>query len=91
MRAMRLSRGRKQRTTRPAHVVAAADEPERPERELMSRVSDGLRIVLLWHPREDAVAVSVEDFETGREIRFSVDGSRALDAFHHPFAYAPAR
>ena len=86
MKTMRLNLRRK---PRPAHVVARGDEPVRPERELMSRISSGFRIVLLWHPQKDAVSVAVEDFETGRAIEFPVEGSRALEAFHHPFAYAP--
>jgi hypothetical protein len=55
-------------------------------RELAARESDGLRVLLLWHPREDAVTVSVEDARAGHH--FELAGDRALEAFYHPFAYA---
>ena len=42
-------------------------------RELAARESDGIQVLLLWHPVENALTVSVED---------------ALDAFYHQFAYA---
>ena len=35
------------------------------------------------------VVISVADARNGHEIRFPVGASRAMDAFHHPFAYAP--
>jgi hypothetical protein len=57
-------------------------------RELAVRESDGLRVVLLWHPREDAVTVSVEDARADHRFELAVECERALDAFYHPFAYA---
>jgi hypothetical protein len=57
-------------------------------RELALRESDGVRVVLLWHPREDAVTVSVEDARADYRFELAVERERALDAFYHPFAYA---
>jgi hypothetical protein len=57
-------------------------------RELAFRESDGVRVLLLWHPREDAVTVSVEDTRTDNCFELAVDRRRALEAFYHPFAYA---
>ena len=57
-------------------------------RELAARESDGIRVVLLWHPREDAVTVAVEDALAGDRFELAVARDRALDAFYHPFAYA---
>ena len=57
-------------------------------RELAIRESDGLNVVLLWRPGEDAVTVTVTDERTGDRFQLSVEGDRALDAFYHPFAYA---
>ena len=57
-------------------------------RELAARESEGLRVLLLWHPREDAVTVSVEDSRAGQRFELPVAHDRALEAFYHPFAYA---
>jgi hypothetical protein len=57
-------------------------------RELAARESDGVRVMLLWHPREDAVTVSVEDARAGQSFELAIARDRALDAFYHPFAYA---
>ena len=57
-------------------------------RELAARESDGLHVLLLWHPREDALTVSVEDSRAGDRFQLAVARDRALDAFYHPFAYA---
>jgi hypothetical protein len=57
-------------------------------RELAARERDGISVRLLWHPRENAVTVSVEDARVGECFQLAVAPERALDAFHHPFAYA---
>ena len=57
-------------------------------RELALRESDGVRVVLLWHPREDALTISVEDARGARRFELEVERKRALDAFYHPFVYA---
>ena len=60
----------------------------RTSRELASRESDGVYVLLLWHPHDDAVTVSVEDTHGGDCFELAVERDRALDAFYHPFAYA---
>jgi hypothetical protein len=57
-------------------------------RELAARESDGIQVLLLWHPREDAITVAVEDDRRGDRFQLAVAPHRALDAFYHPFAYA---
>jgi hypothetical protein len=57
-------------------------------RELAARESDGVHVLLLWDPDENAVSVSVEDSRLGDRLQFAVAPERALDAFYHPFAYA---
>jgi hypothetical protein len=57
-------------------------------RELAARESDGVSVRLLWHPRENAVTVSVEDVRDGQSFDLAVASKHALDAFYHPFAYA---
>ena len=61
-------------------------------RELDSRMSDGIRIRLLWHSVDGHVSVAVEDTKTGEMFEVPVgDEDRALDVFHHPYAYAARR
>lgn len=70
-------------------LIELIDSPAPTEaRELASRESDGIRILLFWHPRNDKVTVSVDDTRTGQFFELPVQKERALDAFYHPFAYA---
>ena len=58
-------------------------------RELDSRISDGLHVQPLWHPHDDHLSVTVNDSKTGEAFELEVrPGHRALDVFHHPYAYA---
>jgi len=57
-------------------------------RELAARDSDGVHVLLLWHPRENTLTVSVADTRVGDRFQLAVAPDRALDAFYHPFAYA---
>jgi hypothetical protein len=59
-------------------------------RELDHRVSDGIDVRMLWRPQDDRVLVDVSDAKTGESFTLEVGADqRALDVFHHPFAYAP--
>ena len=57
-------------------------------RELADRESDGIHVLLLWHPRENALTVSVEDARVGDRFELAVAPERALHAFYHPYAFA---
>lgn len=57
-------------------------------RELAARESDDVRVLLLWHPDEHALTVSVEDVRVGNRFQLTVEPDRAIDAFSHPFADA---
>ncbi|HEX2346412.1 MAG TPA: hypothetical protein VHI12_07495 [Gaiellaceae bacterium] len=57
-------------------------------RELAARESDGIHVLLLWHPEDDGLSVIVEDERVGDRFQLAVAPDRALDAFYHPFAYA---
>jgi hypothetical protein len=58
-------------------------------RELASRTSDGIHVQLLWCERDGGLAVAVADGKTGEAFAVDVrDGERAMDVFHHPYAYA---
>jgi hypothetical protein len=61
-------------------------------RELDHRVSDGIDVRLLWRPSDDRALVAVSDAKTGDAFTIEVGaGQRALDVFHHPFAYSGNR
>jgi hypothetical protein len=57
-------------------------------RELDRRTKDGFDIRLLWDPHTDRVLVAVNDQLHGESFTFEADLADALQAFHHPFAYA---
>jgi hypothetical protein len=56
--------------------------------ELDHRRNDGIDVWLLWRPEDGSVAVAVADAKTDDTFLVEVaDASRALDVFHHPYAY----
>lgn len=57
-------------------------------RELDHRTSDGIDVQLLWDPATSAVSIAVADGRSGEVLHFGIDAREAMDAFHHPFAYA---
>ena len=57
-------------------------------RELAARENNGVHVLLLWHPRENALSVTVDDARVGDRFELAVAPDRALDAFYHPFASA---
>jgi hypothetical protein len=60
--------------------------------ELASRSGDGLDVRLLWHRDARFATVAVTDHRSGQSFAIDVrPGDRALDVFHHPFAYAAWR
>jgi hypothetical protein len=60
-------------------------------RELDGRISDGVHVQLLWHPHDGRVSVTVNDTKTAEAFELEVrDRRRALDVFHHPYAYDSA-
>jgi hypothetical protein len=62
-----------------------------PARELAQRQSGSDEIVLLWHPEEDRVEVSVRDVTTGATLHIEIAPGNAMDAFTHPYAYVASR
>jgi hypothetical protein len=47
-----------------------------------------VEVSLLWSRRTNRVLVIVRDTRTDEEFELVVPKERALDAFHHPYAYA---
>ncbi len=62
-----------------------------PTRELAQRLSGKDEVLLLWHPEIDRVELSVSDVTTGEGFHIEVAPGTAMDAFHHPYAYAARR
>jgi hypothetical protein len=61
-------------------------------RELDRRTADRIDVRLLWRQRDGRVLVAVADGKAGDCFTIDVrDGERALDVFHHPYAYAAWR
>jgi YD repeat-containing protein len=59
-------------------------------RELAHREQDGLQVTLLWDARSNTVSIEVLDERDESRFLLPVAGHSALDAFHHPYAYAVA-
>ena len=60
-------------------------------RELAHRTSDGIDVTLFWSKSANRVTLEVLDSHSDERLAFEVDGSAALDAFNHPYAYAATR
>ena len=69
--------------------MTANDTPQSP-RELAHRASNGIDVRLLWNQADNTVAVTVSD-DMGESFELRVGSHEALDAFHHPYAYAAFR
>jgi hypothetical protein len=60
-------------------------------KELDTRISNEIEVSLLWSSADNRVLVRVYDASTEEELELEVDPAHALDAFHHPYAYAARR
>lgn len=59
--------------------------------ELAQRVSGGLEVTLFRDSRDSSISVELRHAAIKEPISFRVPPDRALDAFHHPFAYLEQR
>jgi hypothetical protein len=50
-----------------------------------------IEISLLWSEPANRLTIEVSDVRLEEWLEFEVDGSEALDAFYHPYAYAASR
>ena len=57
-------------------------------RELAQREQDSLEITLFWDAHSNEVSLEVVDQRDESSFLLPVAGHCALDAFHHPYAYA---
>jgi hypothetical protein len=57
--------------------------------ELDHRRIDGIEVTMFWESSTDRVTVAVNDLKGGEAFEILVlPGEKAMDVFHHPFAYA---
>jgi hypothetical protein len=56
-------------------------------RELAHRASNGVSVSLFWDSDGDRLALEVYDEIADECFELDVPRDRALDAFHHPYAY----
>jgi hypothetical protein len=68
--------------------VASTMTIQTARRELAHRVSNGIEVTLFWGPISGEVIVEVVDHSSEHFFELSVPSECALDAFHHPYAYA---
>ncbi len=61
------------------------------EEELAYRESAGISVSLRWNRGTGDVSVFVEDSSLGEGFVVPAAPERALQVFHHPYAYAPHR
>jgi hypothetical protein len=57
-------------------------------KELDFRAANGIEVTLLWSKPTNSLIVSVTDTNSGESFQLAVEPQNALDAFHHPYAYA---
>lgn len=61
-------------------------------RELAFRSNDGMDVALLWHTASGLLSVLVSDNRTDARFELVLDhDDRAMEVFHHPYAYAARR
>lgn len=61
-----------------------------PIRELAERASSGTRVRLLWRQGTRQLWVELSQPASDQALAILVPPERALDAFHHPYAYVGA-
>jgi len=59
--------------------------------ELAYRREGGIEVGLFWNSKTGKVTVSVGDLATGDRFELAIAPDRALDGFHHPYAYAASK
>jgi hypothetical protein len=55
--------------------------------ELAHRTSNGIEVSLLWSRRTGRLVVAVNDTSSAESFTVDAPSDRALDVYHHPFAY----
>jgi hypothetical protein len=58
--------------------------------ELDHRSTDGIEVSLFWSKLGNRVTIELVDTRIDECLEFDVPREKALDAFRHPYVYAPA-
>jgi len=58
--------------------------------ELCQRNNCGISVALFWNQASNELCVYVEDAQTDDRFLIPVRAAEAIDAFYHPFVYAPS-
>jgi hypothetical protein len=88
--ASRIGAKAAERDAPPMHSATTTTE-ETEMTELAHRINDGVSVSLLWHRLSNELTVAVDDSRTGEAFEVDVPRDRAMDVFHHPYAYAAAQ
>lgn len=59
--------------------------------ELAHRLTGGIQVWLFWSRPSNRITIELIDNRIGERLEFAVASDKALDAFRHPYAYAPAQ
>ena len=59
--------------------------------ELAHRSTGGIEVWLFWSQPTNRITIELIDNRIGERLEFEVANDKALDAFRHPYAYAPAQ
>ena len=59
--------------------------------ELAHRSTDGIEVALFWNKPSNRITIELADARIDERLEFEVANDKALDAFRHPYAYAPAQ
>src|SRR3954463_7948245 len=79
-----------ERDAPPMHSATTTTE-ETEMTELAHRINDGVSVSLLWNRHSNELTVAVDDSRTGEAFEVDAPNDRAMDVFHHPYAYAAAQ
>jgi len=59
--------------------------------ELAHRSTDGIEVALFWSRATNQITIKLIDARLDERLEFEVARHKALDAFRHPYAYAPGQ
>lgn len=58
-------------------------------RELAYRRDHGIEVFLYWHKKTNVLSIMLTDINANQSQNFTVPNDKGLDAFYHPYVYAP--